>query len=468
MHPNHTKQTEGGKWRHRLASLRKRLQQAPTQDDVDGVGPTVATLQTSLAHFAKRQFDFFHDGFDLAWNADRAAELPAGYRLEPSAAFPSEYVLRTIVDQIAFDTDLFQRVHAQRHDALSTDETRASLQRGDRLAYDALQLTVDLPEPTTVLTYFQKAANVRIIPYAPVALVGVPYTVLDTPQDYLAIPHEVGHYIYRYGMIRNGAARAAPLRTLLSERLAGQPAWLQNWLEEIVADVYGCLVAGPVMALSFQELLTDNPRAAFARDDGDHPVAAVRASIYTDTLRRMGFDKVAQKLDARWAEWRKRRGDPQNFMPYDPAGAAQPVPLETARRHLTAAVDIICDYLLPCYAAKRGEGSSVWRDTLAHSPNSSADLPDILDEFTAKVVTIEPEPVPPLQHDEQDLWVDIDGSTQRRALGSVNPWHDFIRRTATEGTLADAASPISIPVWIDILNADGWTTEGPEGQGGDK
>jgi hypothetical protein len=78
----------------------------------------------------------------------------------------------------------------------------------DGLAWSARQMFAHyLTNETTVLTYLQPTANVRLMPYAPVAMIGVPITAVryaslpkgETDQqwrvnpsrDFLAIPHEL-------------------------------------------------------------------------------------------------------------------------------------------------------------------------------------------------------------------------------------------------------------------------------------
>ena len=71
---------------------------------------------------------------------------------------------------------------------------------------------------------------------------------------------------------------------------AGQPnwpEWLAAWEEEIFADVYAALVAGPVAGLSVQAMLMDGLPAALTSDDGDHPLGALRPAAYTAALRKL-------------------------------------------------------------------------------------------------------------------------------------------------------------------------------------
>ncbi|NJN55367.1 MAG: hypothetical protein HC804_11780 [Anaerolineae bacterium] len=108
-----------------------------------------------------------------------------------------------------------------------------------------------------------------------------------------------------------------------------------NWLEEIFADVYGCLVAGPVMAYDFQELSLDNKD--FNEDDGEHPLAAIRPFIYTQVLRTLEQDNAGfyqnapQLLDANWNSWLIELNASGRILPN---GETVPVPLGDAKSHL--------------------------------------------------------------------------------------------------------------------------------------
>ena len=57
---------------------------------------------------------------------------------------------------------------------------------------------------------------------------------------------------------------------------------LIQWQEEIFADIYGCLVAGPAIAKSFQDLLFDN--YTLTESDGVHPIPLIRPYIYAKVL----------------------------------------------------------------------------------------------------------------------------------------------------------------------------------------
>jgi hypothetical protein len=149
-------------------------------------------------------------------------------------------------------------------------------------------------EGTRLITYFQKNVSIRVIPYASVALIGIPYTTINASKDFLAIPHEVGHYLYWKGIV-NGHT----IQQELSISVPKNPAWCFDWLEETFADVYGCLIAGPTIALSFQDLQLRRTPKEFIKNDEEHPVPILRPNIYNKVLKGY-FGIWGSKLDVRW------------------------------------------------------------------------------------------------------------------------------------------------------------------------
>ena len=336
--------------------------------------PNLETLAQCLSIFAEKQFEFFWDGFG---NHEK-------YRLNLSREFPPNYVFRVTLEQVGEDLEVIRRAADQRR----SKKIAEKLEEADKLVWSALKPVVGpgklvedespseasaspasyekkLLPATNVISYFQKSASIRVIPYAPVALIGAPFTAMSLPRDYLAIPHEAGHYVYRHGKVRvdehgNVVDRVdkgelKPIPQVLGRKLLEQaerdramemkalgpnlwnqaypewdeenpelepfgpsPRYVRRWKEEIFADVYGCLVGGPVTALSFRDLMLQYSRSSviqapgeylygqFTEDDGVHPVPVLRPYVYTITLRAIesfSNGKLAQwanKLDEAW------------------------------------------------------------------------------------------------------------------------------------------------------------------------
>jgi hypothetical protein len=259
---------------------------------------TLYNLVKCLQSFARDQFYFFYDGF-------------LNGRLKESSEFPIEYALQAVLAQVAYDLEAILRAADQR--ISGSPQVKQTLDTADKLAWTALQPAKDkklVDNETTVLTYFQKSAAIRLIPYAPVALVGIPFTAVSVEQDYLAIAHEVGHYVYRHGNLIDDSVKSQkrePVHQRLATDLSKSPEWIKKWQEEIFADVYGCLVGGPVMALSAQDLAFQASAKEFVLDDKVHPKPIVRPDIYSEIL-----SASVEELDNRWRKKRAERGDPES------------------------------------------------------------------------------------------------------------------------------------------------------------
>jgi hypothetical protein len=385
--------------------------------------PTFKALVACLQAFGDSQFQFFRDGFRDG-------------NLWPSAQYPAEYVFSTTLNQVGYDIAVIQRA-ARQHSSGDKKMTTA-LHKAGQLAQLALNVAIDgdLLKESTVISYFNKSAHIRTIPYAPLALVAVPYTVTKVPRDYLATPHEIGHHVYRF---------SPGLAANLSTHLPIQPDWLHNWREEIFADVYGCLVAGPVIGLDFQDILFDNDLENFMSDDGEHPVEAIRPYAYVAVLAKLGFPNAAKALKKEWKRKLTARNNPESFIPY---GEDAPVSLEEARKKLEAFALHILTYLQDdC----RIRPDTFWSQDLGAGEKLD-DLYRKFDEWIKQPLNVI---VPELKEKGDEVGVVVNGQlVNKRRKGDTQTWTDAIIR------LTDIALP---PVsWLPILSANGWNVKGPE------
>jgi hypothetical protein len=268
-----------------------------------------------------------------------------------SNKFSLNYIYRTLLDQISIDLNIIHQALQQRR--LITEKDRKPLYThqgfvlfiADLLASHAIAHAVQagaLPAETTVLTYLRNSIDVRLVPYHDVILLGIPYSTLNInpiklggnwfATDYLAIPHEMGHHLFWYGHVPGSDKM---ILDALIEKLglqetvpAGDGAelidklektnWIVRWLEEIFADAYGCLIAGPISILSFQEMLTDSHHeddnhkngVRIIPEEAQHPVPELRPLIQSKILRqaelmqdREKSGAISNQLDTNWKEW---------------------------------------------------------------------------------------------------------------------------------------------------------------------
>lgn len=414
-------------WQERCQALEKQLREMITQY---GRSPnlekkeTLKALTESLLVFGQDQFRYFWDGFSSG-------------QLLPAMMLPQEHVFRATLDQIAFDMAIIQRIAGQRQQP----EYKKTLAQADQLAQAALNVAIDsnLLPPCGVLTYFNKSANIRLIPYAPLALIGVPYSATTTDMDFLAIPHEVGHFVYHH---------APGLAAALHARIPLYPNWVNHWIEEIFADVYGALVAGPVIGVSFQHILSDNAQEKFIADDGIHPPDAVRPYTYSQALRQLNYHNAADALDNAWQRRLAARHQPTQFQPF---GTNQTAALADARKLLErTAVDLLT-YLQQKRQVNQPAPWSSDGDNLAV----------LLEEFSNWLKKPLNVGVYALTSAKQQIGVIKDGGDPEnlRLMGSTNTWRDWFKAQSRQ----HPSLPVPAQAWTPIFTSGNWPVKGPEG-----
>jgi len=439
-------------WAKRWDALKQMLQDDHNDAKDAHRYETLKNVRRCLYVFGRNHYDFFKGGFE----GDNAI------RLEPSSEYPKEYVLSTILQQISFDLDVIGRaVHYRLPTALR--EARETLDKADILAYTALTpaIQANLLPDMTVVTYFQKSVTARLTPYARITLIGIPFTATDTWYDLLAIPHEVGHYVYRHGVCNNGSNKGVPFADILSRELAGQPQWLLNWVEEIFADIYGCLVAGPVIARSFHEMQTVWSQEDFMKDDGEHPIGALRPYVYHQVLKHKGFSEPTRiALEKAWASYLAARQVGTTFLPDK---SDKPIEFSAAKAAMDQVIQLLMNdyYLGSLFKAnsqlglKKADSTWAWAwDSLQE--NDSVDR--LYENFTSRVNALSTDVaalVPELVVEEQSV------SKQRakpilQKPGATGLWSDTLKAY-------NQKLPMPPETWIPLLNANGWATEGPTG-----
>ena len=247
---------------------------------------------------------------------------------------PPLHLIRNCFRRTATDHEIIQRATVQRRwnqdepgKPYYQSEQAVELVVMDKLAIRALtpfqHLLPNDSGPLAVITYFSDTTHIHHLPYTDrFILVGVSYdrvTLTDdlsddetlTGKDFsafelMAIPHEVGHYLYQHGRLKDG--RTFPQ---VSQKFKDNPYY--RWCEEIFADLYGCLVAGPLSVFSIQAFLTSGDKARVWRDDEEHPTPLLRSYLLSEILRvlselnenvsqRYRFPSVTKNLDEDWTE----------------------------------------------------------------------------------------------------------------------------------------------------------------------
>ncbi len=263
------------------------------------------------------------------------------------------HLFRTCFQQVAADHDLIQQALRQRMDHSSADNY-LSAHAVDLLILDKLAIKAISPfrrlllhdsapnAQLAIITFLSESTHIHLVPYSKrFILIGVSYdrvppaaNLFDGEEfigknfynfELLAIPHEIAHYVYQHGKL------AGKSLIEVSKKFENHPYY--RWCEELFADVYGCIVGGPLAAISMQALLTSIDRDRAWKDDEEHPTPVLRLFIMAEILRILGeielqqdagqvgtahgyrFDVIADKLDEDW-------GKILNHWGYDQMGAS--------------------------------------------------------------------------------------------------------------------------------------------------
>lgn len=273
-------------------------------------------------------------------------------------------VIRSCYRHLSNDFEIMQRAILQRQPILDEKGNWVAgvlakeLVLTDKLAMKALTPFRHLLPNPNILTHFSQETHIRHLPFSDqFILVALSHARIsatyneqmrpqaDTPEktplptfELLAIPHEIGHYLYDHGKLTVTDPSPDPIpdagdtpspvtRTVtfgeLSQQFQANDYF--HWCEELFADLYGCVVAGPLTVLGIQAHLAADNEDGLWIDDGEHPTSVVRPFIMSEMLRllaekeaeklssatlaeenaptpRYQFPKAADSLDANWAK----------------------------------------------------------------------------------------------------------------------------------------------------------------------
>ena len=383
-------------------------------------GSSVATKKDILCplldyfqQFATQHFNFFVGRCE---NGD----------LNKSAEYPFNYVLRATLEQIESDLEVIRQAADQR---TAFPNVSSKIETADRLVYLALRPAVkgDLFQQPTAITYFGTSLSIRVIPYASAALVRVPFTCGSTDLDYLAIPHEVGHYVFWNG-------RSGPTKKHIHESLREATTGFKckRWLEEIFADVYGGLVGGPALALDFQELQVESSQNGFDFDDNVHPKPSVRPQIHTRLFNRLGLPRLQDVLERNWQikTVDRPRPEPERAT----AGEAE-IP------DLIELADLVIDKTFEFLPKSLFQSHGWWNWPESSEGVETVDLSFEVDKLAKRVTKKELATTP-----KQMEWETWAGEFFNEGQGPV-----------------PRTGPVKVDEWRELLKAHGWATKGPHG-----
>lgn len=433
-------------------------------------------LVDAFISFASAHYQFFLDGFApggrLQLTRTSSGVIAPTSQIKPPegtpAAFyqdkyPPEYILRELINRMAHDVRMLEMIANQR----SLYQSSTSIQNllaatfsatnnpsnafsnpsevlaiADALGTDAL--IPNLGEPLDmIITYFERMPLARVIPYAKVGLVGIPYSALQRPKDLLALYHEMGHGVFWNTLskaTRNEFWRAAKQRVGYVENIENpdvsnenlQKLWLSDWTEEIFADIYGILTGKLPIADSWQEMMSQNSDDQIWHCDNDHPMPWIRMELYDHVLAQLNYpEQIRSAL--------KNKRDPRlTASPPKPTVKVHTgliLPVQDIRTHVLAMADTILAKI------RTMVGDAYALDYQVSSEDE--DYPNSAKMFRERIRLLR--------------------QKTRERLNIINQisvvtWADWVTQHFPN---LPAEGEVAYDDWFKVFFADGWTTEGP-------
>lgn len=249
---------------------------------------------------------------------------------------PPTWLIRACFQQVSTDIGIIERAITQRSWQFTPEGKKRmgpqakALLVADKLAMMALhpgQAILPPLQHILPITYFTQQTHIHHTPYRDdLLLIGLSYDHIslkineaaghdnynELAERYknetlpafelLVIPHEVGHYVYQHGRLQSGQ----PIAQVCTHLFAGHPFF--TWREEIFADVYSCMVAGPLAVLGLQALIASSRDDTVCANDGAHPDGKIRPFILSTILYQLHeqfpdqypFSEVAGLLAENW------------------------------------------------------------------------------------------------------------------------------------------------------------------------
>jgi hypothetical protein len=141
----------------------------------------------------------------------------------------------------------------------------------------------------------------------PIPVIGVPWFALEHLPDALVIAHEVGHDVQRDLGLDDALDELIAAAVPDADR---RPAWLA-WRDELFADLFGTVMAGPAFVGTLIDFIAAAPRlvATEQPDPGSsYPTRALRVQLVVRALVKRGFQAEADAYLAGWTSTYAGRG----------------------------------------------------------------------------------------------------------------------------------------------------------------
>ncbi len=307
------------------------------------------------------------------------------------------------------------------------------------------------------------------------ALIGIPYTCADwenNAQDLLAIPHEIGHYVYWHGRIKEDETdkKYINLRTKIFSELTPYPSsWYPSWVEEIFADIYSTLVAGPIGLFSLQNMLYDNLH--WQEDDGRHPIPRLRPNTHFKVLKKYLVDSntnpsnpqplfpnAVEDLEENWDKLIQQRGLQITEHIKVRANESDSISYQTAEEYIERVTDEIFN-VLSDKRLQLANQITVWGLDKNDLPGKFNDSPEkLFKQFRNEI----------LNNDNEELSLKMSLTLPERFANKkyhfwfkgnqLVQWFLLLEKIRTN----NFGPNLSPAVWETLIINNGWAVGGPE------
>jgi hypothetical protein len=382
---------------------------------------------------------------------------------KPDVSNMGNYALRRAINRISGDVFVLHGIWAQYQPDHHTKALEA-IQIGNRLSAHVWQAAKNyLPNTEPPLTYVRPTAGTRIIPYGFVPLIGFPPSAISIERDYLAIPHEFGHFLYWRGEV-DGVRLREKLFDSMDET---HPDWLRRWTEEIFADVVGIMLGGPAAALSLQDMMQEKAGNLFVRDDDHYPVAATRPFVVLAVCQAMEWQNAYDGLRQHWEETVLATRLGCNWVTCAPIAGLPP--LGTIRATLET-------FALKIIALFGSDASNLAQTAWTKDTDYTGALSSLYTNFGVWMNQLTPFPQLHTMTVQARSWLDVvsvilDEDTKAQLTNDYfykGSWAPALLKALDSGELAnskvaDQTINISPEEYLGILYLGGWGDAGPTG-----
>lgn len=488
------------------------LQSAPTaRDNVpvgDGHTPTQMRLKNvaySLLNFSACHFAFVIDSFyqqryfaiidatsphlSPADAANPHPETLAQFVKIPPG-FPN-FALRGVLSKVCGDIMTLHAIWSQYADGESTS-VQTGLRMSNQLAAAAWKrLRKYLPLMQAPIVYARPSTGARLTPYSNIPLISIPPTAVVQPnahadirpEDAMAIPHELGHFVYWRGVTPTTDIPMAQAIQKAIDSNTDEPLRLSHWVEEVFADVVATLIGGPAAVMSLISMLREKIGRHFVEDDGHYPIAAVRPYAAMLALRRCGIDttQLADDWQTVLAQWLPDVLSTRALGAYplfvcvenaDQSVSKESISLGTVRTEVERLADVICDVLLADTDGQVDPDlTDLWRTGMGSSTQSSdaATATQVIAAMLADSPTdLSPAPIATDLMWRKAVHSNLNAAPMALAQEEANVLDqlDWVLDVLSHRPLPDGSKPLAQLTkqeWSTVLYFGGWGDAGPTG-----